>query len=532
MPRSPSRDLADRFTGNRAYFHRSDRLRRLRTALALAAVALFLGWAMVDALERPAAIAAHSHGPLASPHAAWENDCSVCHRQHGSESGFRSIFQARDRWHDLTCERCHAGPAHHATATPAGRDFHARCSNCHHDHAGRTASLTHLTDNHCVHCHANLAASHASGASRYQGTITNFVVDHPEFRPLQEHAGAPLTTRTLEFSHAQHLTPGQAYRPGGKEAMTLGKLGRPEFGGAEAVRRYRKPGQDEAALVTLDCNSCHRLDGGQGTVEFDRLKGVLERAGEPARSVVPARAAGAYYLPVNFEADCRACHPLNALAGASAERIIPGFPVSHRKQPAELREELIGGYTRGLLKAGHPVLALPAEPGGLFHPRELASRSLRDEALRLANSTFEKILSTEAGCAKCHDLVAQTNGPARIAPVPDRTVWFEHARFDHASHRATTCATCHPGTAAAVARTGSLPDKEPIQIAGIETCKKCHAPARTAPGDGLAGAGVKHGCTDCHRYHDGDHPLQGRGATSRDPVRPLTLDEFLKGKPD
>ena len=40
---------------------------------------------------------------------------------------------------------------------------------------------------------------------------------------------------------------------------------------------------------------------------------------------------------------------------------------------------------------------------------------------------------------------------------------------------------------------------------------------------------MRHGCADCHRYHNGDHPFQGRGAPARDPAAPLTVGEFLLG---
>ena len=49
-------------------------------------------------------------------------------------------------------------------------------------------------------------------------------------------------------------------------------------------------------------------------------------------------------------------------------------------------------------------------------------------------------------------------------------------------------------------------------------------------GERILGGGVRHGCTDCHRYHNGDLPLQGRGANARNAAQPLDLSEFLKGR--
>src|SRR4051812_39281671 len=130
MPRSPSRDLVDRFSGNRGYFHRSDRLRRLRNVAALVALGLVLGWAVVELARPSAAATAHTHGTLAHVPAAWDANCEACHRPHSAGEFFKtpfSVFGTRDRWHDLTCEKCHSGPAHHSSV--ADTSFHDRCTN-------------------------------------------------------------------------------------------------------------------------------------------------------------------------------------------------------------------------------------------------------------------------------------------------------------------------------------------------------------------------------------------------------------------
>jgi len=50
----------------------------------------------------------------------------------------------------------------------------------------------------------------------------------------------------------------------------------------------------------------------------------------------------------------------------------------------------------------------------------------------------------------------------------------------------------------------------------------------------VTGGGVRHACVDCHRYHNGDHSLQGRGADAPFlfPDRAMTPSEFLRGKKD
>jgi hypothetical protein len=113
-------------------------------------------------------------------------------------------------------------------------------------------------------------------------------------------------------------------------------------------------------------------------------------------------------------------------------------------------------------------------------------------------------------------------------------VWFPGAYFNHAAHRSTDCSTCHPASYGSYVKPGVL-DREP-QILGIDSCRACHAPAGTRvrprpDGREFVGGGVRHDCTDCHRYHNGDHALQGRGAWANFPARPLGLAEFLPGNP-
>lgn len=535
MPRSPSRDLSDRFTGKRGYFRRPDALRRGKNALAVVALLGAGAWAAVDVLRPSKAAYAHTHGPLANPHAAFDDNCAACHVPQGFAGlGPLGLFNARDRWHDLTCEKCHAGPAHHASANDAAKQFHDRCSNCHHDHNGRMNSLVKLADKDCNQCHASLDKFHDVGRSKagtpYQNAITNFVKDHPEFRSL----GVDPKSRTLKFSHAVHMSPGQAYSADGKEAMTVGKLR--ALAGEAAIARYA-PGAADGVKVELACASCHALDAGAGSAEFDKLKGTLAN-GDPNRALLPPRAEGAYFLPVNFEAHCRSCHPLNANEGVAeaggAKAVIPGFDLPHRRRSTEVLSELKAGYVKGMIASGHPALKQPPQLGGKLdpQPKEPPARTIDQEAERLAQTAAHTLLNGGAGCFKCHQMNGEASPPG-IKPVPNRTVWLTHAKFNHASHRGATCATCHPGTGAAYLSPTEADKPEPVQILGLKTCQACHSPAGTKvtlpDGSQTTGGGVRHSCTDCHRYHNGDHPLQGRGAPARATDKPLDLSEWLKG---
>jgi hypothetical protein len=525
------RDLSDRYTGRRGYFRTPDRLRWWKYALAVVAFGCAVAWAAVDVVKPPGAAYAHTHGPLTNPHAAFDTNCAACHVAHAAgDFSPAALFDTRARWHDLTCDKCHAGAPHHASVTAEGRQFHDRCSNCHHDHNGRLNSLVRIADTHCTGCHGNLTKwnepNKSPSGTMYENEVTDFAKEkgHPKFRSLT----LDERPRTLTFSHALHMNPGQAYSPDGKEAMTVGKLRK--LAGDAAAARYA-PGAADDAKVRLDCASCHQLDPGRGTKEFDALKAQLDAAGEPTKSLLPPRPEGAYFLPVNFDVSCRSCHPLAATEGTFAGKVLPRFEVPHRKQPADLLGDLKAGYLKALIATDNPALAVRPEPGGrLDGEPEAGARKLSEEVTRLAEAARKELLSG-GGCAKCH----KTTGadPLRIEPVPDRTVWLTHAKFNHAAHRGATCATCHPNTGGAPIAKADADKPEPVQIEGVESCRACHAPLGTKvtlPDKSVvSGGGVRHGCTDCHRYHHGDQPLQGRGGESWFPKEPRDLADWLKG---
>jgi hypothetical protein len=258
----------------------------------------------------------------------------------------------------------------------------------------------------------------------------------------------------------------------------------------------------------LTCSSCHQLDAGR------KAAWRPETGSEPAAAVRPARPGGATFLPINFEAHCRTCHPLGT-AGESKDKT-PGIEIPHRHQPAEVGKliEAAAALEHG---SGKAIADEPPLPFVRQQPERAKADASRLNALAASRMTI-----VSANCRKCHDL----NGDA-IAPVRIPTVWFESARFDHTAHRGTACQVCHP-----MPQTGSgkLDEREMINILGIESCRQCHASAggtRDAPT-----GGIRHGCTDCHTYHNGGHGLQGRGAAARVPAQPKpSAVDFLLGKP-
>lgn len=530
MPRSVSRDVVDRFAGNRGYFHRADPLHRWKNLVALAALGLVLGWLVVEFAWPARAPAAHTHGELASPHAAFDSNCQACHVDQSAER-FASPFAAHDRWHQLDCTKCHASARHHNTVRDAA--FHEQCSNCHHDHQGRSASLTRLDDSHCTRCHAELNSAHAAGNTEFVRTITNFAKDHPPFRSLQ-------IDRGLKFSHALHMTPGLVYDPNDPNKLTAEKLG-------DGKARYLKRGGDAKDAVQLECTSCHALDSGRSP-ETDLAAfrafdlNVAAVKGASRNALLPPRSEGRYYLPINFDLHCKTCHPQRTASAVSEGIVLEPLFVPHRRQSSDLRELLKGEFAAHLASRNHPAFARPIGPGGRLDSKTNPAPAPFEKKLdRLADEAVKKLLSDlqpssehvvpGGSCGKCH--YSTGTGSTEILKLPDRAVWLTHATFNHVSHKAIACGDCHPGTEAAFAPGGRVNEREPVLISGIKSCQACHAPSgwgtNLTDDTFVEAAGIRHACTDCHRYHNGDHPLQGLGAAARTPHRPQLITEFLRG---
>lgn len=330
-----------------------------------------------------------------------------------------------------------------------------------------------MSDSHCVRCHTNLATQ------TFATKITNFAEDHPPFRSLATRPS------TMKFSHAQHMTAGMVLAEGAKGAWTLDKIP------ANERERYRLAGQADTASVQLNCKSCHSLDS-------------------------TPRAEGRYFAPIQFDQYCKACHTTET--GPTIRQgkdVVPSFAVPHGKQLDELVKGLTAEYSVKLQSEHKPLFAT-GQPFDSKRKDDPAVKAFQDD-VRAASESAKKFLAL--ACNKCHEMAGDAAKPSAIP-----TVWMTHAKFDHTAHRMTDCKSCHPNTVAKYVGNDANYEREVVNILGVDSCRECHAPKR-----GEAG-GIRHTCTDCHRFHGGDQPFHGRGNAIRFPNDPLTWQEFLKGK--
>jgi predicted CXXCH cytochrome family protein len=432
----------------------------------------------------------HSPGPLADVHAVWDAQCSACHDPGTpvTAANWLRITHAAD----ARCKACHAGADHHQAEKSGERPG---CTACHREHRGREASLLRVPDEQCTSCHANLGAHVAEGTAPRFRDVSRFDDDrthHPEFAALTPGTVDP---GRLKFNHKFHMTPGLR-RIEGAAPFTLGRLDENDRG------RYRRPDdRDDGAAVHLTCASCHQLDGRDATAAPDRLAGL------PLDPLMPARSPGVAMLPVVYEKHCQTCHPLTIGRHDADDPHSGSVAVRHRLQPPEIRKfldaQFVAESARERPPRERPARPEPGQPPNAGRPAESGNI-----AGRVARAERELYLGRKT-CGECHfwerspaELPADDLSALRVVPTGVKPLWLEHSRFSHASHRLLDCRACH-------ARADASVENKDVLLPGIDTCLSCHAPRRRADGS------ARHDCVECHRYHDGDHPLTGKGSSAR-----------------
>lgn len=490
-------------------FYKLDRLVVWKWLLSLAAVGVALGWASgllgnyrdgSSIRERSRHLA--SRGTLTKAHATWESQCEVCHVPYqpiargtwvasfGGDSGTNPS--------DRLCQRCHSGPPHH---TCLGSSELA-CADCHREHRGRDASLERMADSACTQCHASPNAPKETCknwqmATQFDGD-SNY---HPDFR----HAAQGSDPGRIKFTHARHLARGMASSAKGEPLPTSQILP------LDADRaRYREWTQGDGVLQ-LDCNACHRLEA---------------REFQSANPTGPVHGVGRSMVPITYANQCRACHPLD---------YDPSFPpVPHGLQPAEVHELLGRVYAAQHIEQNKIELKpriLPLPPTGRSNEPELVEAR---KAVEGKVQKAEELLFGSSRCGKCHQYETPAGEPIEALGAWDpkkivRTkksnipeVWFPSVQFDHSAHRAVDCRECHKG---AYLKTPKERENEDVLLPDQKTCATCHHP----PGAG-GSAAASSDCTECHRYHNADDALSGRGASARAARARFTIEQFLKGE--
>lgn len=507
-----------------------------------------------------------SPGDVTRAHAAWDQQCEVCHQPFQPMRSERPLplttevtmaslltnlipSDQRDHSSDLRCQRCHEMRSHHDNQL---LNDQGQCADCHHDHQGRNVSLTDLDDSACIRCHGDLEHHRETGrpAVLTATAIEGFTRGHPEFRAVAPVAADGKSTelssrhpRGLKFSHAVHMQPGMGLRrvnPIDGNVTSSGPFRYRQIREEDRSRYLAERSAGDDDIVQLDCQDCHQLDAGRTTATINSTAGL------PGELLNPPRGDGWAYLPIVYEKHCRGCHPL----GFDSADDSPEVP--HRRQPAEVQHFLLGEFSQRLISDRlKQLLQQPELPARLDPPQDLFSeedrRQLREQAMALAANAEQHLYSLMAfaapaakaalddaavqlfegrtTCGECHFAEGSAAdgfpAPERIRSVNSPSIWQPRARFDHLSHDVLECKVCHPQSAntnLAEERSSAMNNTQTKvwddvyqhrpDLPSIEVCQRCHSP--TNPGK--RSGGISHRCTDCHTYHGAQHGLQGRGS--------------------
>jgi len=362
------------------YLQRPHPFRRWRFLLSAAAPALallWLGWLLVRGDQ-----GVYSGGPMSPAHAAFGEQCTLCHV---SEAG-----RFRRHADDAACRACHDGPVHHANQT-----FTPACADCHVEHRG-VARLAATEDSGCARCHARLATR--SGTPQFEAAIASFSSRHPEFAPLR--SGRP-DPGAIKLNHEVHLKPG-----------------------------LRGP----HGAVQMACADCHRLPGEDGAWPYgeEKYRGAALSASDPREPALP----GAFMAPLKYGKHCAACHSL-----LFDERIAE--PAPHEK-PEVVRafverklRDYIARHPEELGRRRTPERRLPGGP-----PAEESTARTPADWVAQRQAAAERLLWNKT-CKECHTLRFTAGRPPEVAPAAMTARWLPHAAFTHESHRLLACAGCH-----------------------------------------------------------------------------------------
>lgn len=373
--------------------------------------------------------------------------------QAGPVSGAHTMF-------NKDCASCHTEPLQTARRLwPGASNLRtvpdAACVSC---HLGAIHNEQQATQPQCASCHRehrgkeslasipdqSCTACHANlqrkdGLATSLDPVTSFASGHPEFHVITENKPDP---GQVHFNHARHLVASGLPRPDGK-------------------------------TETLDCSACHQPD-----------------------------AKREYLRPINYDAHCARCHPLNVqLAGIERTDENRDALLAFERKPAPHRapEEVEASLRQRLHRLYQEAKPRPEPPGDRALSGWIAARQAQEEAWVTQQLTeAERVLfSGGGGCRHCHTETRpwEPGTLPTLAAAKITSRWMPLSHFSHDSHRVLRCDACHEGAEKSTKSSDVL-------MPGIKSCRECHNPS----------VGVKSECVDCHRYHDRsrEHGLEGK----------------------
>ncbi len=430
-------------------------------------LALLIALLMIASLYLALQDEAFQAGPISPAHVAAGATCKDCHDQTWQPA--LRLAMANSDIHsvsDATCRKCHQVANHHQMLGTAG---HA-CATCHQEHRGGQM-LTHILDSQCVACHKNLTELPQT-MNDFYATLEKFSpgsAEHPEFAIWRDGPPPGKAHGVWSVARLENSSTGPWLDAGGVKFNHQVHLAAEGLLDAD-----RKP-------VKLECAACHKEDAG-----------------------------GEFMAPINYQQHCATCHPLR-LSGRF--ELLGDLPHREPETVRAVIRERLSQQTITAENEAKPEQVLPRIPL-LPKPAQLTLDQTRKVDQLLVQAEHAVLgLEAKGMCRKCHHIAVGTAGwevlrhppgmPLATADASESPIiphqWFQHGRFDHASHRAVDCDLCHQ--AASSDRTSD------ILLPSISTCRNCHGAAVTTMAEGVGDS-----CVMCHRFHSGG------GAANHAPV--------------
>jgi hypothetical protein len=452
------------------YFARPHPFRRWRLWLSVAVPVLALSWFVTQRAEGGQKV--YSSGPLASSHAVFTQQCSLCHLARTGSFGQPVSDQA--------CLACHDAPAHQANQT-----FTPSCKSCHVEHKGaRLLSAT--TDSSCSQCHGNLETR--EGQVHYVREIESFARRHPEFAAVRGEKPDP---GKVKFNHYVHLQP-RLMGPGNKRVdmacddchRAAGENQEWPYAGHGAGDAFQARGPQ--GLMPTSLGIAGGIAGGTAEAVPFPVSSTISDVGKGPH---PDAQRG-YMAPPRFEHNCAACHTLQF------DRHFGNEQVPHEK-PEVVDAFLLKRFREYI--AAHPEAMHEVNPPDRQIPERVrVPRVARNAAewVQFRTEDAEWLLWSKT-CKQCHTVGSTTGLLPEVAKTNIAARWLPHAQFDHQAHQMMTCASCH--TKAADSR-----ETSDVLLPGIKACQQCHREDK--PKEAAEGR-----CFECHQYHDGTKAKRTKG---------------------
>jgi hypothetical protein len=181
------------------------------------------------------------------------------------------------------------------------------------------------------------------------------------------------------------------------------------------------------------------------------------------------------FLPVAFEQNCKSCHARELEFDVDHVLGARSVPAPHAKDAKAIHEFIWKVY--GAAVKADPSLTRSPVGNDLMAAPAWMERVVKDAEQYLFGRK----------CGYCH----QTAGDGEVRKVGaisgryDGAPWLPRGEFNHRSHRAVECESCHTS-----ARTSTR--TLDVLIPAMKTCTPCHGASSTRLDD----------CATCHLYHN------------------------------